>query len=253
MPQAYGRGFARAYNLRWGGFAHQVTPYLVDFYAGTPLGQQRHPVLDLCCGTGQVALGFLERGYPVTGLDLSPHMLAYARENAAAYAGAGQAEFVLADAADFALERRFGLVVSTYDALNHLPDLNALQGCIRSVGSALLPGGWFIFDLNTRHGLRRWNVTSMDDGGQSVVITHSSFDGTGDRATLDITGFWREPDGRYERFDEKVYNTIFDIQSVLWSLQDQGWSTAHAARLGSLRVPLAEPEKEPRVFVVAQR
>jgi SAM-dependent methyltransferase len=250
--QAYGRGFARAYNERWGGFAHQVTPHLVDFYAGTPFGQQRQPVLDLCCGTGQVALGFLERGYPVTGLDLSPHMLAYARQNAAAYMAASQAELVLADAADFALERRFGLVVSIYDALNHLPDLKALQGCFRSVGAALLPGGWFIFDLNTRHGLRRWNVTSVDDGGQSVVITRSSFDGTGQRARLEITGFMREPDGRYERFDETIYNTIFDIQAVVWSLQDQGWSSVHAARLGALRVPLEQPEQEARVFVVAQ-
>jgi SAM-dependent methyltransferase len=176
--QVYGKAFARAYNLRWGGFARQVTPYLLDFYAQTLPGQQRQPVLDLCCGTGQVALGFLERGYPVTGLDLSPHMLACARENTAAQAAAGQVEFVMADAADFALERRFGLVVSIYDALNHLPDLGALQSCFRSVRSVLCPGGWFIFDLNTRHGLRRWNVTSVDDSGETLVITHSSFDGS---------------------------------------------------------------------------
>ena len=251
--QAYSRGFARAYHLRWGGFARQVTPYLIDFYAQTPAGHERQPVLDLCCGTGLVALGFLERGYPVTGLDLSPHMLAFARENTAAYVVAGQAEFVLADAADFGIDRRFGLAVSTYDALNHLPDLTALQNCIRSVGAALSPGSWFIFDLNTRHGLRQWNVTSVDDSGPAVVITHSSFDGSGERALLNITGFLREPDGRYERFDETVYNTIFDIQSVLWTLLDQGWASAHAARLGDLLAPLSEPEQEERVFVVAQR
>src|SRR5438067_1220480 len=110
--QAYSRAFAQAYHLRWGGFARQVTARLVNFYFQTPAGQQRQPVLDLCCGTGLVAQGFLQSGYLVTGLGLSSHMLAYARQNCAA-SGSG-AQFVMADAAGFALTQQFGLVVSTY-------------------------------------------------------------------------------------------------------------------------------------------
>lgn len=37
--QAYSKGFARAYNLRWSGFARQVALFLLDFYAATPIGQ----------------------------------------------------------------------------------------------------------------------------------------------------------------------------------------------------------------------
>lgn len=166
--QTYGPAFARAYQLRWGGFARQATPPLLDFYAGSAAGQQRQPVLDLCCGTGVASLACLEAGYPVTGLDLSPHMLAYARENTAAYLGADRAagpraHFVQADAADFALAGQFGLAISLYDAINHLPDLAALRNCFRCTAAAVAPGGAFIFDLNTRRGLRRWNVTSVDD------------------------------------------------------------------------------------------
>jgi len=250
MP-AYSRAFAQAYHLRWGGFARQVTPHLLDFYSQTDPGRQRQPVLDVCCGTGLVALGFLQHGYRVTGLDLSAHMLAYARQNCAGFVG--RAQFVLADAANFALAGQFGLAVSTYDALNHLPDLAALEGCLRSVSATVAPGGWFVFDLNTRLGLRRWNVTSVDDADEALVITRSSFDGSGPQALLNITGFLRQPDGRYERFDERVTNTIFDIQTVLWLLLNQGWASAHAARLGDLLTPLTEPEQEARVFVVAQR
>jgi demethylmenaquinone methyltransferase/2-methoxy-6-polyprenyl-1,4-benzoquinol methylase len=39
-------------------------------------------VLDLCCGTGDVALAFARRGARVTGLDFSPPMLARARARA---------------------------------------------------------------------------------------------------------------------------------------------------------------------------
>jgi len=249
--QAYGPGFAHAYNWRWGAFARWAAPQIAAFYAQTIAGQQRRPVLDLCCGSGQGAPAFLERGYAVTGLDLSPHMLAHARENLAPYLAVGRAALVLADAADFALEQRFGLAVSLYDALNHLPHPASLQSCFGCVAAALAPGGWLVFDLNTRLGLRHWNVTSMDDAGESVVITHSSFDGTGAQAVLDITGFLRSADGRYERFDERVYNTVFEIAAVLAGLRAAGFASAHAARLDDLSAPLDEPEREARVFIVA--
>jgi len=248
--QAYGPAFAQAYQLRWGGFARQVTPRLIDFYASCTAGAaaQRQPVLDVCCGTGLAAQGFVEAGYAVTGLDLSPHMLAYARENTG-----GRARFFQADASNFALAGQFGLAVALYDALNHLPDLAALRRCLHCVAATVAPGGWFVFDLNTRLGLRRWNVTSMDDSAEAAVITRSSFDGTGERALLHITGFLRQADGRFERFDEAVYNTVFEIQTVLWALQAEGWASAYAARLADLRAPLDQPEQEARVFIVAQR
>jgi SAM-dependent methyltransferase len=251
--QAYGRGFARAYNLRWGGLARQVGPYLAEFYARTPAGQARQPVLDLCCGTGLVGLRFLEQGYQVTGLDLSAYMLAYAAQNAAAYVRDGRANFVQGDAAQFALDGGFGMAVATYDALNHLADFAALRGCFRSAHSALTVGGWFIFDLNTRRGLRRWQRTSVDDSEEAVVFTRGLLDEDNARATLNITGFLRTAQGTYERFDETVFNTIFDVQPVLWTLLNKGWSSAHAARFNDLASPLDEPEQEERVFIVAQR
>ena len=251
--QAYSRAFAQAYNLRWNGFARNAAPHLLAFYQATPHGQARRPVLDLCCGTGLLAATFLEQGFQVTGLDLSPHMLAHAQENTAGWAAAGQASYIRADAACFALASHFGLIVSTYDALNHLPDFAALRACLRSASAALLPGGIFVFDLNTRRGLERWNSTNVDDNEAALVITRGRYDGESSRAILNITGFLRNQAGAYERFDETVFNTVFDLQPVLWALLDSGFASAHAARLDDLRAPLADPEAEGRVFIVAQR
>jgi SAM-dependent methyltransferase len=250
--QSYGRAFAFVYNTRWAGFARQAAPRLLDYYAGTAHGRARKPVLDLCCGTGQLALAFLEAGYPVIGLDLSDAMLAHAAENAARYVASGQARFVRGDAADFRLETPVGLVISTFDALNHLPDLDALRGCFRSVMGALLPGGHFVFDLNTRLGLNRWNSITVDDGDEALIVSRGIYDGASDRAWTKISGFARLPDGRYERFDETVYNTVFAIADVLKALREAGFTSAYAARLGDLGTPVAEPEQEGRVFLVAQ-
>lgn len=251
--QAYGEGFARIYNLRWGGFANEVAPRFRDFYAHTVAGQTGGAVLDLCCGTGQLARHFLEHGYRVTGLDLSPAMLHYARQNTCAALATGQARFVHGDAADFTLEERFGLVVSTYDALNHLPDLESLQRCCHSVAAVLLEDGWFIFDLNTRLGLRRWGGVSVQDSEELFLISRGVVLEAEGRAYTQISGFLRQEDGRYERFDETVFNTMFELSAVCDALSAAGFRRAHCARLQALTLPLDNPEREARVFVVAQK
>jgi SAM-dependent methyltransferase len=250
--QAYGPGFAQVYNKRWINFARQVAPYLLDFYAQTDQASSHRSVLDLCCGTGQVARYFLEREYQVVGLDLSAAMLHYARENTQPYLVSGQARFVQADATNFTLPDRFGLVISTFDALNHLPDLTALRQCFAAV--AAVCDGYFLFDLNTRVGLRRWNSIEVDDSRDDMtIVNHGIYDVTSDRAWLKVTGFVRNGEGLYERFEQTVYNTIFAMSDVKTLLLETGWREVYFARRQDLQTPLTDPEQEGRVFIVAQK
>jgi len=250
--QAYSQGFAHIYNLRWTGFARQVAPYLLDFYTSTKFGHQNKAILDLCCGTGQLAEYFLERNYRVVGIDLSEHMLHYARENVSQYIKSGQAKFLQGDASDFKLDERFGLVISTYDALNHLENEDALKSCFQCTYDVC--DGYFIFDLNTRSGLRRWNSIQVDESSEdALIITHGIYDGQSDRAWTRVTGFARTPDGLYERFDETAFNTVFEMEKVKKALLNVGWKDVHFAKIQDLKIPLTEPEKEGRVFIVASK
>lgn len=251
--QAYGQAFARVYNRRWTFFAHRVAPKIAEFYAGTSIGQTNRCVLDLCCGTGQLALALLERGYTVTGLDLSAHMLQYATENASAYVDQGQARFIQADAADFALDQQFGLVVSTFDALNHLESQDALLSCFHSVFAVLAEDGYFVFDLNTRAGLQRWNNISVDDTEEAMIVTRGIYNGQGDRAYTLVSGFIRLANGLYERFEETVFNTAFDMAWVRDMLHEVGWRHIHCAGIEDLETPIARPEQEGRIFFVAHK
>ncbi|MFX1355578.1 MAG: class I SAM-dependent DNA methyltransferase [Promethearchaeota archaeon] len=252
--QAYGPAFARVYNQRWIGFAERVAPSIRTFYESTPIGEECKSLLDLCCGTGQLALHFLEHGYTVTGIDLSEHMLRYACENAAPYVENGQARFLQADAADFTLDERFGLVVSTFDALNHLPDKRALRGCFASVCPLLYPNGFFIFDLNTRAGLlARWNGVSVQDTKEIMLANRGIYDEENDRAWTKITGFLRTAGGLYERFEQTAYNTAFDLAWVRDTLLETGWRSVYFARAEDLSLPIADPESENRAFIVARK
>lgn len=250
--QAYNEGFARIYNMRWRDFAQRIAPYIRAFYE-EKAGADDRSLLDICCGTGQLALHFLENGHTVTGLDLSPAMLQYARENAREYIEAGRARFVEGDAADFSLEDRFGLAVSTYDALNHLPDMDALRGCFRSVFAALIDGGWFIFDLNTRRGLRRWSGVSVQESEDLTLITRGLVLDDKNRAYTQISGFVKLDNGLYERFEQMAFNTMFDLNAVRAALLATGFRSAYFARGRDLAMPVDLPEEEPRVYVVAQK
>jgi SAM-dependent methyltransferase len=250
--QAYGQGFARVYNTRWDSYAKQVAPLILDFYVATKIGQKNKSVLDLCCGTGQLAVHFLQKGFKVVGIDLSEHMLYFARENARQYVESGQAEFLPGDASDFTLDERFGLVVSTYDSLNHLEDEQALRRCFQCTHA--VSDGYFIFDLNTRRGLKRWNSIQVDQASEdALVITRGIYDGKSNRAWTKFTGFLRVSNGLYQRFDETVFNTVFEMERVKNALLDVGWKEVYFARIQDLRTPITEPEKEGRVFIVASK
>ena len=249
----YNPGFARIYNLRWGGFANRVAPRIREFYESTPLGQVNKSMLDLCCGTGQLALHFLENGYDVTGLDFSPAMLRYAVENTQVYVDQDRAHFVEGDAVNFTLDKQFGLVASTFDALNHLPGMAALQGCFQSVFSVLQREGRFIFDLNTRHGLQRWSDASVQMTDDVAIFTRGVLVEEQRRFYTQISGFLRTESGLYERFDQTAFNTIFEMDTVQAALLEAGFRSTYCARSDDLATPLDDPETESRVFFVVEK
>jgi ubiquinone/menaquinone biosynthesis C-methylase UbiE len=252
--QAYQRAFAHVYNQRWGSFAQALAPRLLAYYESNAPEPVDKTLLDLCCGTGQTAVHFLEQGYRVTGLDLSGEMLALARENCQIYTEADQAQFIQGDAADFQLEKPVGLVVSVYDSLNHLESFAALQACFRCVYRAMNSQGLFIFDLNTRSGLtRHWNGISVEDTQEMMVVNRGIYDGNSDRAYTRISGFVQNGEGAYERFEETIYNTVFNMQTVKEALLAAGFLFAHFARGQDLATPLEDPESVSRVFLVARK
>jgi SAM-dependent methyltransferase len=254
MPQAYSAAFARAYQLRWGFFATRAAPLIQAYYETTPIGKNNRKMLDLCCGTGVLAIHFLAHGYQVVGLDLSEPMLAYARQNTWEYMVADQVSYIQGDASSFQMAERFGLVVSTFDALNHLPDETALQSCFISTYAVLERHGIFIFDLNTARGLRQWNGMQVDDSNPEALIINRGFlVDENHRAWTAITGFLKEEDERYSRFDEVAYNTLFRMDRVKQLLQETGFSQIRFARLAELSTPVVDPEAESRIFILANK
>ena len=95
------------------------------------------PILDLGCGTGRVALHLARRGHRVVGLDRDPDFVAAFNERAAGL----PAEAVAADAREFDLDRRFGLVLAPMQIVQLLGGPEERIRCLGCVARHLTPGG----------------------------------------------------------------------------------------------------------------
>jgi len=113
----------------------------VDLYAG--LAPAGGAVLELGAGAGRLAFALAERGLSVTGVDLSPAMLAQARTRLAGAPAeiAGRLEFRLGDMTSLDLKRRFDLVVAAYFTLAHVPAGAAWRNAFAVMARHLAPDG----------------------------------------------------------------------------------------------------------------
>jgi ubiquinone/menaquinone biosynthesis C-methylase UbiE len=194
----------------------------VDFYVDLAR-EAEGPVVELAAGTGRISLPIAKHtGKRVIGIDLSPAMLALAREKAAE-AGV-DLELHEADMRDLDYVEATDLVICPYRALLHLPTWADRRRVFERVARALRPGGrfaWnaFVFDHRYAHefdgkwqdepkrhlteyapGDNRIDITLEDGPVLSLWwVTRSEWSGL-----LDVSGL--ETEAVYGWFDKRPFD-----------------------------------------------
>lgn len=102
-------------------------------------------LLDLARGHGRIALELARRGHRVTGLDLSPRSLQFARE-AAASEGL-HVEWVPADMHDIPAGALFDAFANVFTSFGFFREEDENQRLLDGVARALVPGGAFLIDV----------------------------------------------------------------------------------------------------------
>jgi len=139
------------------------------------------PVLELACGTGRISMALAEKGFRVTGLDLSPEMLSEAkRKSAEKGLNIGWVE---ADARNFQLHKRFNLVMFPFNSIAHLTESWDIEACFKRVRQHLTGRGRFVIDVFNpdftilMRGSNRKRVVARypdPDGGGIVTISETN-------------------------------------------------------------------------------
>lgn len=106
-------------------------------------GLDGNRLLDVGCGTGKSFVPMLPRGWEVTGCDISPSMLGFAREKAG-----GAVRLEVADMLALPKFGEFDLVWALDDTLNYLLSSEELQLALAGMRENLAPTGLLLFDVN---------------------------------------------------------------------------------------------------------
>ena len=130
----------------------QVIPYRerpdIDFFVESAK-ESGGPVLEVGCGTGRILLPTARAGIPITGLDLSEHMLAVCRGELAKEPKKVQdrVNLIWGDMRDFSLPEHFSLVTTPFRPFQHLLTIEDQISCLSSIRRHLEPGGKLILDI----------------------------------------------------------------------------------------------------------
>jgi ubiquinone/menaquinone biosynthesis C-methylase UbiE len=101
-------------------------------------------VLDLGCGTGGHALTLVERGYKITGVDMSSEMLEIGRRKAEKREI--DIEFIQGDIRKIELNREFDAAISMFAVMSYKITNEDLISAFRTASRHLEKNGLFIFD-----------------------------------------------------------------------------------------------------------
>lgn len=137
-------------------------------------GLKTGKLLDVACGTGRAIAPMLRRGWEITACDISPAMVAKAKEK-------HEGEAIAFDVADMTRLPTYGafeLVWALNDPINYLVADGDLQSALEAMRANLAADGLLVFDCNTLQLFRasfdageglerdaRWNWRGLGHAG----------------------------------------------------------------------------------------
>jgi SAM-dependent methyltransferase len=132
------------------------------------------PILELGCGTGRVLLPLAAFGYAITGVDISPALLARVRDKLRQHHLESGVELVQADLRFLDLPRKdFAFAFCTSNTLMHFTTAAEQIDVLRHAQRHLRPGGQLLIDLFNPDLLRLLAVDGVMELADRWHDTHS--------------------------------------------------------------------------------
>jgi len=101
-----------------------------------------HHILDLACGKGRHSIYLNQKGFRVTGIDLSPENIRYARK----YANESL-DFFEHDMRKVFREEEYDFILNLFTSFGYFDTKKENQQAISAAAAALKPGGHFLIDF----------------------------------------------------------------------------------------------------------
>ncbi len=213
-------------------------------------GKSGGHLCELGCGTGQMTRRFADAGYEVTGIDLSPDMLAIAAQQE------GDEEqkilYLNQDMTDFALHKPADVILCICDSANYLLEEEELAAMFAKVSENLAEDGIFLMDMKTAYCFSEimGNGIRVEDEEDYTVIWDNEYDEETKVNEYLLTMFVLREDDTYDRYDECHEQRAYEAQMVIDVMDKQGLSVEEHFGEDMMKLP---DDKDSRWYFVAKR
>ena len=207
-------------------------------------------VLDLACGTGNLTYLLAERGYEMIGVDISPDMLAQAAEKGGRQSGGIPPLFLCQPMERLDLYGTIDGCVCCLDSVNHVTRPAQLRQAFQRVHLFLVPGGVFLFDVNTPEKLVGMDGgIYLDETEDAYCVWRADYDRRRRICTFGMDIFQRV-DEFWERFGEYHEEYAYTREELTDYLKQAGF--CEIKWYGELKLRPPRPG-EGRIFAVARK
>ena len=208
-------------------------------------------VLDLACGTGSLTRELADRGYEMIGVDLSPDMLAEAAEKNRDVDGI--APMFLCQSMDkLDLYGTIDACVCCLDSVNYVTSPKQLQKAFERVHLFLMPGGLFLFDINTPEKLMGLDgQVFLDETEDTYCVWRAEYSGRR-RVCSYFMDIFRldEETGLWDRGEELHEEYAYTPQELESHLRQAGFTDIR--QYGNLKLRAPVPGED-RIFFTARK
>ena len=209
-----------------------------------------HTVLDLACGTGSQARELARRVYEMIGVDQSEEMLAQAAEKCR-QASEIPPLFLHQSMDKLDLYGTIDACVCCLDSVNYVTSPQKLERAFQRVHTFLMPGGLFVFDVNTPDKLRALDgQVFLDESADAYCVWRADYSARRRVCTYGMDLFTLEPDGRWSRAEELHEEYAYEPDELEALLVRAGFSRIKQYGERKLRAPKAG---EGRIFFAARK
>lgn len=231
IDDAYREDLAYIHDVGFGHLARSAADELLK-----QLARHKHAsglVVDLGCGSGILSERVSNAGYDILGIDLSPAMVALARQRVP------RGEFRAASILDAKLPTCTA-VAAVGEIVNYLFDrrnsATKLQQLLRKVHRALVPGGVCLFDVAAPGRAPGGSASNYQVGNDWACLHTATEDRSRQLLTREIITFRRQGD-LYRRDHEIHRLRLFPRSQVIADLRRVGFRVLSKASYGDTALP----------------
>jgi ubiquinone/menaquinone biosynthesis C-methylase UbiE len=207
-------------------------------------------ILDIGCGTGELAVRLAKAGFVVAGVDLSENMLSIAQ--AKAEAQQVTVEFFQQNMTELRGFSDFDCATIFCDSLNYLLEEKEVQQTFSCVYELLRKDGLLLFDVHSPYKMDRvFRDAVFTSNDEEISYIWSCYPLSFPHSVEhELTFFVRGGDGKYERYDEWHQQRTYEM------IQYQQWLTEAGFTVLEITADFtdeAPTEMSERIFFVAQK